>query len=340
MTVLKSTELFTHLAAKKLKAVYLLTGEETYLQQEALDVIDSIVGPSPFNNESFTVPESSIDTILIALQTVPFLADTRLIVVKDAHKLKSAELEELAEFLKRPVISGCLVLLWPERLKKDVKTTALVSACEKIGVVADCRPLYDNELPVWVQKRFQLAGKKVSSEVVQVLIRETGSALYDVTNEIEKLVLYAGSAKEITPDDVEQVSGHTRLANLNQLAEAIESRNTQAALVIIERLLVEGEIPLKMLATIHRVIRRCAIAKSMLEEEGKSPVEIRQDLRLHQFFDRYFFNRLGKLSMNELTRALVKIVQADYELKSSNRPESMLFEELVLNLFHSGNQLR
>ncbi|MGA2090811.1 MAG: DNA polymerase III subunit delta [Endomicrobiales bacterium] len=337
MTVLKSTELFTHLAAKKLKPVYLLTGEETYLQQEALEIIRSIVGPSPFNNESYTVPESSIDAILIALQTVPFLADTRLIVVKDAHKLKAAELEELTQFLKKPVISGCLVMVWPERLKKDVKTTALVSVCEKNGIVAECRPLYDNELPVWIQKRFQLAGKKVSSEVVQVLIRETGSALNDVTNEIEKLILYAGAAKEITPDDVEQLSGHTRQANLNQLAEAIESRNSLSALIIIEKLIVEGEVPLRILSTIHRVVRRCAIAKSMLEEEGKSPVEIRQELRLHQFFDRYFFNRLGKLSLVELSRALAKIAQADYELKSSNRPESMLFEELMLNLFHSGN---
>ncbi len=315
-------------------------GEETFLHQQALEQIDAIVGPSPFNKESFTVPESSVDTILVALQTIPFLSDTRLITVKDSHKLKPAELEALTVFLKKPVISGCLVLLWPEKLKKDSKTTALVAACEKNGVVADCHPLYDNELPAWIQKRFQLAGTKVSSEVIQVLIRETGNALNDIVNEIDKLILYAGTGKIITADDVELVSGHTRQANLNQLSEAIESRNKLGALVIIEKLINEGEVPLKILATIHRVIRRCTVAKSMLEEEGKSFDDIRQDLRLHYFFDKSFFNRLAKLSLEELSQALLKIVQADYELKSSNRPESMMFEELVMNLFNSGNQLR
>lgn len=338
MSVFKTAELFKHLAAKKLKPVYLLAGEETFSHQEAVQIIAGIVNAGPLNTETFTIPDDSLDAVLNALQTVPFLAESRLIIVRDAHKLRAPDVESLVAALEKPIPSACLILLWASPLKREAKGNLLAAAVGKIGVVAECWPFFERDLPGWIVERFKRGKTKISPEAIRILIQEAGTSLQDLANEIEKLMLYAGPAQEITPEIVEHVSGHTRVANLNQLAEAVELRNGAGALKIIEELLAEGEEGLRIVATIHRVVRRCAAAKSLREEEGKSDDDIRYALRLHPFFDRSFFARLDRHSLGELERGLRKIVQADFELKSSSRPDSMVLEELSLSLFQTRNQ--
>lgn len=338
MSIYKTAELFKHLAAKKLKPVYLLAGEETFSHHEAVQAIAGIINAGPLNTETFTIPDDSLESVLTALHTVPFLAESRLIIVREAHKLRAPDVESLAESLEKPVPSACLVLLWPSPLKRDAKGKLLAAACEKNGVVAECWPFFERDLPGWIVERFRRGKKKIAPEAIPILIQEAGTSLQDLANEIEKLMLYAGPAQEITPEIVEHVSGHTRVASLNQLAEAIELRNGTGALKIIEELLGEGEEGLRIVATMHRVIRRCAAAKSMQEEEGRSDNDIRSSLHLNVFFDRSFFDRLKRHSLGELERGLHKIVQADFELKSSSRPDTMVLEELALSLFQARNQ--
>ena len=199
--------------------------------------------------------------------------------------------------------------------------------------MVEFRGLYENELPAWVKEKIKEQGKTISDEAAGLLIAESGSSLLDLNNEIEKLVLYSSRNKEITADDVEKLSGHTRQANLNNLSESIEGCKMSGAFKIVENLLSEGEIPLKILATIYRVLRRMLLAKSLQEEKKSSRLEIQQELRFNAYFDRNFFNNLSKFSLERLKKGLNLVLNADLELKSSSRPEQMVFEELILSLY-------
>jgi DNA polymerase III delta subunit len=137
---------------------------------------------------------------------------------------------------------------------------------------------------------------------------------------------------EITVKDVEAVSGHTRLSNLNHLAEGIEGKRIEASVRIMENLIAEGEVPLRVLATISRIIRRLLIAKSLLEEKKSSHQEIRQELNLNPYFDKNFFNNLSLFTLSGLEEGMGRILAADAELKQSARPETMILEELILAL--------
>lgn len=331
MPYIKPQELYAQWRARTYKPVYLFAGEETYLQEEAWQALEKKLGVDSLNAEIFYASESTINAVSLAAQTLPFMSERRLLIVKDAHRLKAADQEKLAEFLKIPVTTTCLVLLWADKVRKDSRRNKLFAAIEKAGDVVDFRALYDSELPAWVLQKVKENAKTIRSEAVQCLVQESGSNLLDLSNEIEKLLLFTGARSEITLDDVETLSGHTRLANLNHLSDAVESRRVSQALQIIEDLLREGEIPLKILATIQRVVRRLLTAK-YLEERKSSHQEIRQELFLNPYFDRNFFIHLARYSVKELEAALEKVRDADAELKSSSRPEQMIFEELLLCL--------
>jgi DNA polymerase-3 subunit delta len=160
----------------------------------------------------------------------------------------------------------------------------------------------------------------------------------DLHNELEKLFLFVGGKKEIGLADVESLSGHTKQSNLFQLTEAIESQNIKSSISILKSLIVEGEEPVLILMFAHRAIRRLLTAKSLIEEMGLSKDEASKKLMLHRFFDRNFFQFLGKFTMGELKRDMRLVLEADLEIKSSSRPQDAVLEELFLAL--SGNGTR
>ncbi len=71
-----------------------------------------------------------------------------------------------------------------------------------------------------------------------------------------------------------------------------------------------------------------------------SPQDIKQELRLHPYFDKFFFANLSRFGMDELKRGIGLVLRADVELKSGSRPENLVFEELLLALTGRVNQLR
>jgi len=332
MPYLKPKDLYARLRNQEYKPVYLFAGEETYQQEEAWRFLERKFGVDSLNMEIFYCGELSISDLILAAQTHPFMAEKRLLVVKDAHKLKSADAEALSQFLRNPLDTVCILFLWPERVKRENKNSLLFKAAEAAGEVVEFKALYDSELPSWVKGKIKEQSKTISDEAVELLITESGSSLLDLSNEIEKLVLYAARKNEISAADVESLSGHTRQSNLNNLADSIESGKTVAALKITENLMSEGEMPLKILATVYRVLRRLLMARSLMEEKNSSRADIQRELYLNAYFDRNFFNNLSKFTPVRLKKYIGLVLKADTELKSSSRPEQMVLEELILSL--------
>jgi DNA polymerase-3 subunit delta len=187
----------------------------------------------------------------------------------------------------------------------------------------------------WVRAEVTGRKKTIAYEAVTYLIQESGSSLMDLHNELEKLFLFVGDKKEIGLGDVESMSGHTKQSNVFQLTEAIESKNIKLSVSVLKSLLREGEAPVLILTFAHRAIRRLLTAKSLMEEMGMNRDEVGRKLFLHKFFDRNFFQLLGKYTMKELRKDMRLVLEADIELKSSSRPEEAVLEELFLAL--SGN---
>ncbi len=326
--LIKSTDFSKHLAGTP-RPVYILAGEEQFQLDETLDELEKALSVDTLNRETLHPPEASADDIIMATQTMPFLSDRRLVIVREAHKLKVSEAGKLALFIAHPSASACLVLLWNDRIPKEIKKSALFAAAEKSGMVVDFKKMYERELPAWVQKRAAFIGKRMGMDAVNHLLAESGPGLLDLAGEIEKLALYVGKKPEITAEDVEKAGGHTRHSDLNAFRNALETRDTALSLKTAESLLKDGEPALKMLAVIYNFVRRFIIAKSLMEQKKSSRMEIQQELRVHSFFARDFFDHCALFQKKELEKGLKLILSADAELKRSARPDAEVIGELV-----------
>ena len=323
------------ISSKKVSPIYMFAGEEAYLIDLCLKETEKLIAADDLNKEIFYAAETSAEDILNALQTLPFLSERRIAVVKEVNKIKASEAERLVGYIANPVDTASLILIYNGAYKKETisKRKELISACSssKNCIFVDCRKQYEREAREFIKNEFAYRGKIVSYDVVTQILEENGVDLLNVSQEIEKLSLFAGkNRKNITMRDLEQISGYGKETNVYALASHLESRDIKRALFVLEKLLAEGEEPVVILSTITSTVRKMLNAKSMLEERGMDESATAASLRIHNYFAGAFFDNLKKHSFTKLKNAMKAILKADIAIKTGASDALSAFEKAVL----------
>jgi len=316
----------------KIKApspAYMFAGEEPFLIDLCLKKVEQVIDSDDLNKEVFYGGELSGEDVLNALETLPFLSEKKLVVVKEAHKIKAGDAEILSDYLDNPADTSCLVLLYPANYKKEgvAKRKELINKCSssKMCVCVDCRKQYESEAREFVKSGFAEKGKTVSYDVVSRMLEENGVDLLNISNEIEKLALWTADKKSVTQDDVEKISGHTKEANIYSLSSEIESKNLKKALFILEKLFTDGEDSVVILSAVSSAVRKLLEAKSRMEEKGEDSSEITSSLRMHPYFAKTFIANLGKHDLKRLRDSAKMVLKADTAIKTglSDAPSAL-----------------
>ena len=328
----KPQELFDSLKRKSVSDMYIFHGEEAYLCEEALRALKAAVGADELNTEVFYGNDADINQVLISRQTMPFMSGKRLIIVKDAQKIRSHDLEKLNEAIKSTIDTSCIVLIWNERPKPAVRNSSLFKTARKHATIVEFWTPFEKDLPSLILRYVKKHGKTISYDASKFLAGECGSNLMDLSNEIEKLALFIGKGKEIGLDDVKLLSGHTKQASLNELAGSIEAKSMKRAVRIIEELIDEGEPSPRILYTIGRVARKLLTAKYLKEESFLNDSDISKQIKLKNYFDRNFFYYLSRHSLKGLENSIISLREADISMKTGRLPEKAALEELVYKM--------
>ncbi|MDR0977887.1 MAG: DNA polymerase III subunit delta [Endomicrobium sp.] len=337
MSILRIQDFNKLIEFKKIPFVYLLAGEETYLIDLCLGKIQKLLAVDDLNKEIFYAANSNSEDILNAVLTLPLLSGygRRLIVVKDVNKMRTADIEQIICYLSEPADSSCLVLIYNGNYKKEtvVKRKELINTCmlSKNCVSVDCRKQYENEAKEFIKSELAARGKTASCNLISRIVNENGTDLLNISNEIEKLSLYAGKeSKEITESDLEKAGGYTKEINVYTLSSSIESKNMPLAVFILEKLFRDGREPVIILSVLASSIRKMLSAKSMLEEQNMSVSNVASAVKIHHFYAKQFFLNLKKHTIKSLKSDLKAVLKADKALKTgSNDPLSCL-EKLIV----------
>lgn len=300
--------------AKKFRPAYLLYGEERFLKEKALrELKDSFEGGA-FNLEEVRFdPSDRIAELLSLAQSPPVFSAARLILLREASSLKAAARKALAEYLETPLETTCLVLVWPER-KLDLRDP-VAAACMAHGAVAGFKPLKEWQASDWVRRRASEAGLKFQPEALDWLLHETGTDLAILDQEVEKLILLARGAREITVEDVRASLGYRREENPFDFPRALQSRDRSKAMGLAEGLMRSGAEPLSLVYQTGLALAKQLRAKRMLKG-GASREAVFRELRLQPYYDRDFLNHLEGASEPELRERLLKCLECEVDLKS------------------------
>ena len=139
------------------------------------------------------------------------------------------------------------------------------------GFVKEHR-LDEGRLPIWIRDRARRLGCKISIEAIEELAAAVGPEARLLNSELTKLATYCGD-DTIEAKHVRMLVSDARKANVFAMVDAIGSRQPDAVLREIRKLLGEGDHPLRIMAMVVRQFRLLIQVKE-LTEQGASPDEI------------------------------------------------------------------
>ncbi len=311
--------------------VYVITGEEDYLRDQALAVIKAAVlgerDIAGFNYDLFDGGEAAAEAVACAAE-VPAFAPRRLVVYKMADKISAREADSLLAYLEAPSESTTFVFVAP-KLDKRLKLT---QALNRLAVTVDCAPLQDALLATWIREEARRLGLRLQEEAVALLKDTAKESLYAARHELEKLAAYVPPGRPAGPADVEALRGGEPGASVFDLSSAIAAGARARALRILARNFEAGEAPVRILGSLVWQYRQIWKVQDQLRS-GCSETQAARALGLPPYRLAGFAALARRLSEAHLRRAFAMFLQTDSRLKggSGGSPEIVL-ESLVLAL--------
>lgn len=258
------------LESEALKPVYLFSGAETFLKEEGVAAVMDKAVPAAersLNLEILYAGDVTGQDVRERALTLPFFTSHRGIVVRQVEKWKAGDVKALAEYLQNPSQDTTLVLSsQDERLKSEGW-----NAVAALAYHVECYPLFDNQVPDWVERRGREHGKRISHGAVQLLIELAGQSLADLDNELGKLASYVGPRETITDEDVRAAAGHLREETIFDLNLALGRKNYREAVRLAAALMEEGANAPQTLAAVAWHFR--SLYAERLKVEAGEPMD-------------------------------------------------------------------
>lgn len=317
----------------RIDAVYFFSGDESFRKEEAVDALVARVvepGTEAFCLDVLRGDESDAAAILTAVSLVPMMAERRVVVVRDFHKLPQKDREAVADYAERPAPGTVLVLEAPRvNLKTRVYERLAASAVSVVFY-----PLFPEKVPAWLQQHAKRYGKRLTPEAAHQLQAIAGSDLGELAGEVEKLAVFVGGRDTIAAGDVESALGPVRAGSVFDIAEAVGEKDLAKALDAYQRAIDGGDAPQAIVALF---VRHLVILWKIrfLKRDRRTDDDIKKKLQLGWGFNR-FYNRYSAqsrlLAGRDLLSGFEALYEADTSLKSSTLPPELVMRRLLYTL--------
>ena len=331
-------KLFEDVRAGRVRPLYFLHGPEEYMKREFLRELTKAVLPAgdrTFNLDILYGGEFEAPSFDERLQAFPLFAQKRLVVLRDFDALSTSEREHVIE--RASQLPDGLVLVVESAVEKleTVAHKRLAELASRNGAAVQCAPLDEAETLERVLARFRREEYKIDPDALDLLIESVGTALIDLSNEVDKILLAAGDSKHVTRELVEAVVGKYRTVTLFSVLDAAGSSAPGTWLPRLATLLESGEEPVFIVAMLLRRVVSLMEVQRVLAERGRA---VSNDRALADaiaatpspFFAGKLREQAARIRPAMLESLLANLRWADLRLKTTSLDARAVIEEALL----------
>lgn len=230
--------------------VYALTGDDEGMILFALEKFYALI-PSDvreFCIQKFEGNEISQDDVIASLSYPSMFGERRLVIVRDYNKkLTMQETENWLDYVDNAIEGNILILVNCPTIKNAINQYVVDVDCNKLGLLD-----YVN----YIQTLFNFYKVKYDKSALSEIVNRCNKDFGKINNEINKLMLYAGSDMEINREVIDAVVATDTETQVFEFIYAIQDGNYDKAMGIIDVLLSRGDKPNAILATITLTYKR------------------------------------------------------------------------------------
>ncbi len=333
--------------------IFLLHGNDDF---SIANAAQTITGNAAYDMNVSIVESDAIDfdTLRQMLQTLPFLSEKRLVVIRGLpkqkekkaapaeddssagkrKKKKTAEtgmdpLEALAQLLQTAPETTDVIIISSEKLKD---THLVYEVAKQQGSITVFDKPEKSELRGWIADRIKKEGATAEPDALDLLEEYSNDDLRTIAQEINKLVTYTGVGTKVTSRDVRNICCNFHEAGSFELMDLIGKRNSAAALKIAHEYLSNGMDPIAITGQIALQIRTLIKMKDLVTRRAPQ-TEIQEALNMKKY-NPYRINSLTgyvrNFTMEKLQRLQQMCLQTDSDLKLSKMDPLLALDLLII----------
>jgi DNA polymerase-3 subunit delta len=329
---LAADRLAPHLA-KSVGPLYVLSGDEPLLVDEALELIREHARRAGCGERESHIAERGFDWDAFAagLRHLSLFASRRLIELRlPTGKPGEVGARFLAALAACPDGDNVIVILLPA-LDSATARARWATALAEAAIWIECRPPRREQLPAWLNQRLGRVGLVADERSLDVLASRVEGNLLAAKQEIDKLALLL-SPGEVTEEAMRQSVTDGARFDIFQLSDAALAGDVARAVRVLQGLEREGETAVLVLLTLVREV--LGIADVVVRgHQGCSIDRALNDAGIwrsrHELYRRAARNR----SLGDIARLVRCTARAEQIVKGARpgQPWNALFE-VVLEL--------
>lgn len=299
----------------------LATFEPKLAERAVEGLVNAYVDPSlkDFAYTAFYADEADPADIVVEAQTLPFLAERRVVLVRHAERYSSESAAgPLLAYLNAPCDTAMLILV----ASQVDKRTKFYKACEKAAILVECPELNEREVDAWVRAEVDVRGKTIENAAVNELVKRAGTRLSDVENAVNLVTGYVGDAPNIGEDDVVAACADVAEEEVWALTDAIAGSRTGEALSALHKLMDLGKHEDELMGTINWLLKSAYTVAA--PDAGLPPIS--------PFVARKVAPLVRKLGVAKLRDAFALCTDTHFLFRTTGVNSALAIELLVVKL--------
>jgi DNA polymerase-3 subunit delta len=307
-----SDELLDSIESGDLDPIYVLHSEHPILIERIVSAVRDIAVPPAARGFNYDVVEGkpSAHRIVALAQTLPMMAQRRMVYIRELSGMPSDEAEPLLTYLAKPNPSTVIVAV-TSKLDKRIKLYSTLAKKKFLHVLEAPK-----RLEPWVRAEAKEQGVLLEPPAITRLIDAIGDDLSRLALSIEQLSLYAGGtqSRPISSDDVDELIADTRERNVFELTDAIGAADRPRALAAVASLADQRESAVGVVVMLARHVRQMTLCHT-LQAAGISRAQWASRLGVPPFIVDKIASQARSYTLASLAIATQRLAMADRALK-------------------------
>lgn len=309
--------------------IYLIYGSNyTLVNKEIKKITDNFKDVVNF--------DLSIDNVSLLLNDASCMSifnEKKVVVGENANFLTSQntnvvhDIEYLTRYLNSNEYENTIILsVIAEKLDERKKIVKLLKEKAKVifKTVAD-----EKKLESFVIEDFKNNDKIIDFKTANYFVNYVGKNIDIIISEINKMVIYKDDLKQITKEDIDNISSKAFKDNIFDFIDGIMNKDYKKMFECYYDLKRLNEEPIKIISLLANQFTLIYQVK-LLSKQNIMQNEIADVLKVHPYrvklaIDNYY-------SLSSLENVLKKLHQLDYDIKSGKIDKNMGLEKFLLDI--------
>ncbi len=307
------------------KHIYLLHGDQSYLRLRYVKALTRhfAADDDTMNVSSFYGKKIDLEEVASLARTLPFFSEKRVIVLEETG-LFSRACGELTDLIK--TLPEETVLICSEDAIDD--KSEQVKAVATSGCIADFSMPPAEDLRKWVLGKLGREHRPITRDALDMFLSRCGDDMWQISNDLEKLISYTFGKDGIREEDVEAVCAPLAEDKIFNMIDAMLDGNTKKALDLYTDLVIIGKDPLHLIREQLRLMLH-------LKQMGTSSSDFKAAAKILGMKDgrvKMALSAARKRSKIYFTEGITKCADLEEQIKTSKIDAAAGVESLIIEL--------